>query len=317
MRFHSDSALVAVLLTTHLVKREASPLTAREYWKLIATVEDPARLLGLDSKDIARQVEGATDGDRIAVLLDGATVLAFELERLEQSGIQVLTPFDEGYPMRLVDRLAHHAPPVLHVAGPRSLLAEDGVGVVGSRNVGKEARAVAAEVARGAVARGYTVISGLAKGIDEVALSAALEAEGQVIGIPADSLDKLIRDPAVRRSISDERLCVATPYIPSAGFSVGAAMNRNKLIYALSQVTLVVTADAGKGGTWSGATEALDKSIAPVAVWMGPEAGQGNKKLVAHGAVAVDDVEAVFAVSRQSKVESDSSSAEEQLRLQL
>ena len=65
---------------------------------------------------------------------------------------------------------------------------------------------------------------------------------------------------------------------------------RNKLIYGLAQVTLVVASDLDSGGTWAGATEALRRGFGAVAVWTGEGAGAGNAALVERGAMAVDDL---------------------------
>ena len=62
-----------------------------------------------------------------------------------------------------------------------------------------------------------------------------------------------------REALMDGRLVLACPYDPAARFQVGQAMQRNKLIYALSDAALVVNSDYGKGGTWTGATEQLDR----------------------------------------------------------
>ena len=68
----------------------------------------------------------------------------------------------------------------------------------------------------------------------------------------------------------DGRLALVSPYDPAAGFNVGHAMGRNKLIYALADAALVVSSDYQKGGTWTGAVEQLkrlkhsDASGAPV-----------------------------------------------------
>ncbi|HXF72904.1 MAG TPA: hypothetical protein VNO79_09895, partial [Actinomycetota bacterium] len=78
-----------------------------------------------------------------------------------------------------------------------------------------------------------------------------------------------------------------------AGFTVGGAMARNKLIYALAERTLVVAADLERGGTWAGATEALKRNLGPVLVWVGPGAGRGNRALADAGAIPVHDLEAV------------------------
>lgn len=307
-----DRSLATVLLTTRLLKGSDAPFSTRDFWDLLATVEDPSRLLGCDIAGIQSMTGlGLVDAERLASLLDRTEELAAERERLELSQIRIFSIFDHGYPVRLKERLGSSAPPVLHVAGDPSPMADDGVGIVGSRNVGREAREVAEEVARAAVEAGFPVISGLAKGIDQTAMAAALEAEGRVIGLPADSLERLLKDHSVIEGLEEGRLCLATPYAPSAGFSVGAAMGRNKLIYGLSQVTLVVTSDDGAGGTWAGAVEALQRSLAPVAVWTGAGAGLGNSKLVRKGAVAVESAPGVLSVCRpQATPEED-----EQLRM--
>jgi predicted Rossmann fold nucleotide-binding protein DprA/Smf involved in DNA uptake len=307
-----DSSLATVLLTTRLLKGSEAPFSTKEFWDLLATVEDPSRLLGCDVAGVQSMTGlGLGDAERLASLLDRSEELAAERDRLELSQIWILSIFDDGYPVRLKERLGSNAPPVLHVAGDASLMSDDGVGIVGSRNVGREAREVAEMVARAAVESGMPVISGVAKGIDQTAMGAALKAEGRVIGLPADSLERLLKDHSVVEGLEAGRLCLATPYAPSAGFSVGGAMGRNKLIYGLSQVTLVVTSDDGAGGTWAGAVEALQRSFAPVAVWTGPGAGPGNPKLVRKGAVAVESAAEVLSVCRPHQAPEE----DEQLRM--
>ena len=66
--------------------------------------------------------------------------MAFELERLEQSGIKTITIFDERYPQQWLARLASKAPVVLHAAGAVEQLSTPGVGVVGSRNMSEASR---------------------------------------------------------------------------------------------------------------------------------------------------------------------------------
>lgn len=315
MSARSDASLAAILLTSHLVKRPASPLPPGQFWDLVASVGEPGRLLGMDAAGVGALTGLAgAESDRIASLLAGGVALALETEKLEQSGIQVVSSYDEAYPSALTDRLGSAAPPVLHVAGSAELLQVGGVGVVGSRNVGREAMEAAAEVARLAVRERIPVVSGAARGIDQTAMAAALEAGGQVVGIPADAMSKLLREPHVRSAILDGALCLASPFAPGAGFSVGNAMSRNKLIYALSRVTLVVTSDDGTGGTWAGAVEALQKKITPVAVWMGPGAGPGNAKLVRRGAREVTAAEEVLEMAGDE--DAPSRPPKEQLRLQ-
>jgi predicted Rossmann fold nucleotide-binding protein DprA/Smf involved in DNA uptake len=82
-------------------------------------------------------------------------------------------------------------------------------------------------------------------------------------------------------------VCLVTQQSPATGFSVGAALARNKLIYALAEVTVVVAADLGTGGTWAGAVEALQHGYGPVAVWRGEGEGAGNAGLEGEGATPI------------------------------
>jgi len=75
------------------------------------------------------------------------------------------------------------------------------------------------------------------------------------------------------------------PFDPAAGFNVGNAMQRNKIIYALADAALVVNSDFNKGGTWTGAVEQLDKyHFCPIFVRTGDGTGKGNEALLRKGA---------------------------------
>src|SRR5439155_6990080 len=94
--------------------------------------------------------------------------------------------------------------------------------------------AFAKAVGRKALAAGLKVVSGGARGTDRIAMDGAMEADGKAIGALADSLETTIRKSDVRDLLLDGRLVLLTPYAPTAGFSVGAAMGHNKLIYGLA-----------------------------------------------------------------------------------
>jgi DNA processing protein len=145
-----------------------------------------------------------------------------------------------------------------------------------------------------AARRGDVLVSGGAKGVDQLAMNAAAEAGGTVVGVLAEGLDRRLRQPDVRRGIARDEVCLLSPYKPSAGFSVANAMARNKVIYALARVTLVVAADAEQGGTWEGAVEALRRGFGAVSVWTGDGAGPGNGLLAERGARTVDSLERLF-----------------------
>lgn len=99
-----DDSLAAILLLSR-INDEVRPLKASEFWRLCELVGEPSRLLGADETKLVSEHGLASDtARRIVALLDRATGMAFELERLGQTGISVLTPFDEDYPGRFAER---------------------------------------------------------------------------------------------------------------------------------------------------------------------------------------------------------------------
>lgn len=294
----SDDSLATALLVGRLPGDAIEPLKASEFWKLFALVGPPAGLLGVAAGQLVAQFGLTAElADRVTALLDRATSTAFELDRLAQAGVAALTPFDEHYPERLTERLGTTAPVLLYAAGAADLLDRAGVGVVGSRDVSSEGIGVARASARSAARLEVPLVSGGARGVDQAAMDAAFASGGAVVGVLAESLVRNLRNADVRRAIHEGCTVMCTPYGPKAPFSVGNAMGRNKLIYALSALTLVVAAEIGTGGTWSGATEALRRGFGRVAVWRGPGEGPGNAKLEKRGAIPItslDELEAAL-----------------------
>jgi len=148
-----------------------------------------------------------------------------------------MSALDDQFPPRLRQRLAAACPPFLLVAGPLEWLGRPGLGVVGSRDADDDALTAARESAALTVRHGWPVVSGLARGVDQVAMASALDAGGVVVGVPADGLLRASRNPEMRRRVHDGELCVVSPYAPDAPFRPGSAMGRNKLVYALSPVS--------------------------------------------------------------------------------
>jgi DNA processing protein len=291
-----NDSLATLLLTQHLIDSGAKPFRPAEYWAIAERLGGVGRLLGTDGEQLARDAGvQPVNRERIAKLVEQATGLAFELDRLEQSGITALTAADDGYPIRLRERLGDTAPPVLFAAGDVSLLTGEAIAIVGSRNIQPAAARVAREIAATCAHRGLTVISGGARGVDQLAMNAAIETGGSVVGVLADALASKLKDPDIRRAISTGHVCLATPYKPTMGFTVANAMNRNKIIYALSTRAVVVASDLGEGGTWTGAMESLRKGLTSVMAWTGDGAGPGNTALVRQGALEMRSVSDLFA----------------------
>ena len=119
---------------------------------------------------------------------------------------------------------------------------------------------------------------------------------GRVVGVLADSLTRTVSRTETRKALLDGDTVLATPYGPEAPFSVGTAMGRNKVIYALSTLTVVVASDHETGGTWAGAAEALRGGFGRVAVWRGAGEGPGNAHLVRRGATPLENIDQLEAI---------------------
>jgi predicted Rossmann fold nucleotide-binding protein DprA/Smf involved in DNA uptake len=269
---------------------EVAPLTLRE-WNPLArkiassTLSRPGKLLGLSVATLQEELDlTETEAQRLAHLLMRGGGLAIELERLAGIGIHPLTRADNDYPSRYRERLKDLAPVVLFYAGQKDLLSQPGLAVVGSRDLDEAGQACAEFVGNSCGFSGLVLYSGGARGVDTISMKASLENRGFSVGILADSLEKAIRIPEYRTALIKGDACLATPYHPGAGFSVGAAMGRNRLIYTLADHAIVVASGVEQGGTWAGAIEALKAQWLPVFVLDHPNMPQGNRALLEKGA---------------------------------
>lgn len=294
MARRSDSSLAAVLLTQRLVDVGVPSLKAAEYWRLLEVIGDPAELLAATEPPMAIDPDLAA---RLRVLLGAASSLAFALDEAEQSGLRLVASVDDDYPTVLLARLGRAAPPLLYLVGDPALLRTPSLGIAGSRDASDAAIEVAERAAEAAVAAGWGVVSGGSRGPERSATMAAVARGGVAVEVLADPLWQATRDRDVRRGVTAGRLCVCTPYPPSAPFTAARAEGRTKIVDALAKAVLVVSARHETGATWAGAVDALRRSTVPVLVWCGDGAGEGNEALLAKGASAVEAVDDVVTVA--------------------
>ncbi len=283
-----------LLLTSPLVAGRgdllAKLLSLGEYNRLARLLQEkqkqPADLIGDEADELIKLCAQQFGGDRLDILLGRGFQLSQAVERWIARNIWVISRADSIYPGRLKARLKEDAPPLLYGCGDLALLEKGGLAVVGSRHVDEELISYTEGIGRLAAQAQRALISGGAKGIDRAAINGALQSGGEAVAVMCDSLERAAVAHENREPFMDHRLAVVSPYDPGAGFNVGNAMQRNKVIYAIADAGLVVTSDFEKGGTWAGAIEQLEKlHFVPVFVRNGEHAGRGNSALIRHGAV--------------------------------
>jgi predicted Rossmann fold nucleotide-binding protein DprA/Smf involved in DNA uptake len=305
MALSADSQAITLLCSALALPRggEVKPLAPTEWSSLAATIhrselQRPGALLGLDSGTIERglEVSGET-ARRLTALLARGGQLALELERLASRGIWVVTRADENYPQLLKKRLKGTAPPLLFGSGPPEMLLGRALAIVGSREADESSLSFATLLGRRCAGNGFAVISGAARGVDTTAMAATADAGGSAVGVVADALEKMTRRQDLREHLVDGNVTLVSPYHPSARFSVGNAMRRNRLIYCLAEAAVVV-ASGENGGTRGGALENVKAGWTPLFVRADGDAPAGNRDLLARGGLPLrrDELDADDAV---------------------
>ena len=203
-------------------------------------------------------------------------------ERAVEDGA-ALTAVSGGYPLRWFEAFGDLAPPALWRAGTVPL--RPWVGAVGSRRIGEEVEAYMGEIGERVATMGRGLVSGGAVGCDTAAEESALASGAPVLRILPHGLGlRALEDGA-------SQICLAAPQEP---FSRALAMERNALIYAAADATVVGHARMRQGGTWHGASEALRRRLGRVLVR--PDGSPAARALKALGAEDLDDPARLAAV---------------------
>lgn len=159
---------------------------------------------------------------------------------------------DFEYPEKLRD--AAHPVEVLYYRGALDLLSSPAVSVVGARKATDEGKRRAKKIARLLVQHGFTVMSGLAEGIDTAAHEGALEVGGKTIAVIGTALNEVYpkSNKALQAELIRDHLVISQ--VP---FSVYAQQGyqrnrfffpeRNKTMSALSEATIIIEASESSG----------------------------------------------------------------------
>jgi predicted Rossmann fold nucleotide-binding protein DprA/Smf involved in DNA uptake len=202
--------------------------------------------------------------ERLSFLIGRGMAMGVALEKWHSAGIWIITRSDIEYPQTLKKHLGNSAPAILFGVGNKKLLNAGGLSIVGSRSVDASDQEFTQHIAKQASLEKLNVVSGGAKGIDEIAMLASLEVDGTATGVLASDLFKAALSSKWRKHLQQNQLVLVSTYYPEASFNVGNAMGRNKYIYCLSDYALVIRSDKDKGGTWAGAKENLKKKWVPL-----------------------------------------------------
>jgi DNA processing protein len=265
-------------------------LGCSSFKKLVNHLADPTQAFSASATELAR-IEGL-DRNAVEGLLGFSAwdEVEREIRRAVQAGVQIVPFASTGYPARL--RTIPDPPPCLYVRGEIRDDDDRAVAVVGSRMASEYGRRVAHDLCRGLASLGFTVVSGMARGIDGMAHEAALGAGGRTVAVLGSGADQAYppeHEPLYRKIIASGAVVSELPIgTRPLAFNFPA---RNRLISGLSLGVVVVEATE-KSGSLITAAMAVEQGREVFAVpgEAGASRSRGAHRLIRQGAKLVETV---------------------------
>ena len=247
------------------------------------------------SLDELRQVSGV--GPKLAKNIAAARscdAAAKELERCRASGVAVMVQGSDGYP-RMLEEIPD-PPGVLFLRGEIQPCDGLALAIVGTRHATPYGVAQAERLASGLARAGYTIISGLARGIDSVAHQAALAAGGRTIAVLGSGVLNVYppENDALATAIAKNGAVISESPPLSPPLS-GAFPQRNRIVTGLSLGVIVVEA-SDRSGALISARHASEQGREVFAVpgRVDSRTSKGCHRLLKEGAKLVESVDDVL-----------------------
>jgi DNA processing protein len=276
-------------------------LPQRALVTLLREFGDAERVLAAPRTQIARATSPAV-ADLALAKVDGEA-LGVTSRWLDDPSHHLIAWDDPDYPRALLE--LGHAPPALFEIGRRELLARPAFAIVGSRHGTPQGLETAREFAHALGAAGFTIVSGLALGIDAAAHEGALGTAGSTLAVVGTGLDRVYparnRDLAMRIARDGVLL---SEYLPGTPPRKENFPRRNRLISGLARGVLVVEASLSSGSLIT-ARLAGDQGREVFAIpgSIHSPFAKGCHKLIREGATLVETAQDVLGVLRPGAAE--------------
>jgi DNA processing protein len=258
--------------------------------RLLEVFGDPANILGA-AKDRLMRVDGI--GEETAKILHAwqdHTDPAAEIREAAERGISIITQDDEDYPSPL--RQAYDPPLLLYVWGKLEARDKHAISVVGSRRATLYGKQATKKLSYQLAQSGFTIISGLARGIDTAAHEAAVAAGGRTIAVLGSGLGKLFpqENLALAEKIASGYGAVVSEFSINTSPDKQTFPMRNRIVAAWARAVLVVECPAWSGSliTANLASE-YGKPIFAVPGPIDKPTSAGCNQLIRDGATLVAD----------------------------
>jgi DNA processing protein len=260
---------------------------------LVSALGSPEAVLEAGEEDLRRAEGIGAEVARGIVAQRGAADPAAEEARARKHGARIITCEEPEYPAAL--QAIYDPPLVLYVRGTLDPKDKHAVAVVGTRHATHYGLSMADRLAYQLAKTSFTVVSGLARGIDTAAHRAALKGGGRTLAVLGSALDKLY--PEENAGLADE---IAQQGAVISEYTMGREPDRttfpyrNRVVSGLSMGIVVVEAGL-KSGAVITATEALEqgRSVFAVPGRVDQPSSHGAHQLIRQGArlcEGIDDI---------------------------
>lgn len=149
---------------------------------------------------------------------------------------------DTNYPNRLAQ--IQNPPEKLYVEGNETILNQDAIAIVGTRNCTRYGEKCTSKFARELSKKGICIVSGLARGIDTIAHINSMEEEGKTIAVLGSGFNNIYpeENQYLYQKIIANGGCIVTEYPPETPVDKARFPKRNRIISGLSMGVLVIEA---------------------------------------------------------------------------
>lgn len=251
---------------------------------------DPRQVFWLSEKELG-QVPGL---DRQAI--EG--ILSFsnwnevreEMGRIFEAGVRIVPFSDANYPPRL--RMIPDPPPFLYVKGEIRDGDENAVAVVGSRSASEYGLRITRDLCRGLASLGFTVVSGMALGIDGEAHQEAIGVGGRTVAVLGSGVDVAYpwEHKALYQTICQHGAVLSELPMGTPPFSYNFP-TRNRIISGLSLGVVVVEATERSGSLITARLAGEQgREVFAVPGQAGASRSRGTHRLIRQGAKLVDGI---------------------------
>ena len=261
--------------------------------RLLARFHTAANVLQA-SQAALKEVVGPALATRI-VQYAGASEVDEQERRMAEFGAAFITLEDPGYPERLAE--IYDPPLGLFVRGELHQSDANCVAIVGTRRATPYGLRMAEKLGYDLAARGVTVVSGMASGVDSAAHRGALEAGGRTIAVLGNGVDTVYppQNADLMHKITQQGAVIAQ-FFMGVKPSPGHFPYRNRIISGMSLGTVVVEAPIDSGALIT-ARQAAEQGREVFAVpgQVGMKTSEGPHALIRDGAKLVETVDDILA----------------------